>query len=309
MQKSGVLNNQAKNELFGLIFGFLAVAGFSVTLPATRIAVSYIDPILVGLGRSLIVVIPAVLLLYWMKSPVPTRKQWWSITIVMFGVVFSFPLLTSIAMQNISGAQGGIVVSVLPLFTAIAGALLLKQRPSYSFWLMALLGSALVLIYLLWSRQGQLQSSELILLGASVLCAIGYAEGGKLAREMGGVAVISWAIVLSVPFTVIPVFYTWQSDNSGESFWVIVRQIPWKAWMGFIYIGFISQWIAFIFWYRGLALGGIVRVSQIQLIQPFLTLLVSAMLLGESITLIMLLFAVAVVITVAIGRNMPVHCA
>ena len=167
---------------------------------------------------------------------------------------------------------------------------------------MALLGSSLVFIYLWWSREGSVQSGELILLGASVLCAIGYAEGGRLAREIGGVAVISWALVLSIPFTLLPIAYNW-TNSSVDAF----LQAPWQAWGGFLYISFISQWLAFIFWYKGLALGGVVRVSQVQLIQPFLTLLVSALLLGESITLLMLFFAAAVVTTVAVGRRMAVH--
>lgn len=290
------------NELTGLIFGLLAIAGFSATLPATRLAVSHIDPTLVGLGRSLAVAIPSLLLLLWLKTPFPSRPQWWSISIVTLGVVIGFPWLTSIAMQNISGAQGGIVTSILPLFTAIAGALLHRQHPSAGFWLMAILGSSLVIVYLLWNRQGPLQSSELILLGACILCATGYAEGGKLAREIGGVAVICWALVLSIPFSLVPVIYILKQTDISQ-----LILAPWQAWSGFIYISFISQWLAFMLWYQGLALGGVVRMSQIQLVQPFLTLLVSALLLNETITGLMFVFAGAVVITVSIGRRMPVY--
>ncbi len=308
MQRTATFNKRENNdEISGLLLGFIAIVGFSVTLPATRIAVNSIDPVLVGPGRSLLALIPALIILYVLKIPLPTRKQALELSLVSLGVVICFPWLTSIAMQNISGAQGGIVVSVLPLFTAISGALLLKQRPSAEFWFMALLGSALVLIYLFWSQQGKIQSSELILLLASVLCAIGYAQGGKLAQEMGGVAVISWAIIFSAPFSIVPVIYIWQGDMNTQELWSRLSSIPWQAWSGFIYISFISQWLAFIFWYRGLALGGVVRVSQVQLVQPFLTFLVSALLLDESITILMMLFAMAVVITVAIGRKMPVY--
>jgi len=303
MPISTLVTRRNNKALSGLFLGLLAIACFSVTLPATRLAVGVLDPTFVGLGRSLLAAVPALALIYGFKIAFPTRRQWWDITIVMLGVVISFPWLTSMAMQNVSGAQGGIVVSMLPLFTAIAGALLLRQRPSVGFWLMAILGSSLVIIYLLWSRQGQLQSSELILLGASILCAIGYAQGGKLAVEIGGVAVICWAIVLSVPFTIIPVAFTWENiqiNNAREI-------INWQAWAGFIYVSFISQWLAFIFWYRGLALGGVIRVSQVQLIQPFLTLFVAALLLGESISFLMIVFCAAVVLSVAIGRRMPVY--
>lgn len=298
MQATETLHSKSHNELYGLLLGFLAIAAFSVTLPVTRLAVTYIDPTVVGLGRSLFVALPALLLILWMKIPMPTRRQFLSLLVVMLGVVIGFPWLISVAMQNVSGARGGIVVSVLPLFTAIAGALFMRQRPSIGFWLMALLGSALVLIYIFFSQQGTFQLGELILLGASVLCAIGYAEGGRLAREIGGVAVISWALVLSIPFSIIPIAEAW-SNNAFNA--------PWFAWASFLYLSLISQWIAFMFWYRGLALGGVIRVSQVQLLQPFLTLLVAALLLGESITLLMMLFATAVVITVAVGRKMPVH--
>ena len=298
MQMIKISHHESHNELYGLLLGFLAIAAFSLTLPATRLAVAYLDPTVVGLGRSLFVAPPALLLIFWMKIPLPTGRQLLSLLVVMMGVVIGFPWLISVAMQNVSGARGGIVVSVLPLFTAIAGALLLRQRPSVGFWLMALLGSALVLIYIFFSHQGQFQLGELILLGASVLCAIGYAEGGRLAREIGGIAVISWALVLSVPFSLLPVAETWTNDALNA---------PWQAWLSFLYVSLISQWIAFMFWYRGLALGGVVRVSQVQLLQPFLTLLAAALLLGESITLLMMLFATAVIITVAVGRKMPIY--
>ena len=291
-------HDESHNELYGLLLGFLAIAAFSVTLPATRLAVTYLDPTVVGLGRSLFVAPPALLLLLWLKVPLPTRRQLLSLLVVMLGVVIGFPWLISVAMQNVGGARGGIVVSVLPLFTAIAGALFMRQRPSTGFWLMALLGSVLVLVYIFFSQQGPFQLAELILLGASLVCAIGYAEGGRLAREMGAIAVISWAVVLSIPFSLLPVAEAWTNNALNA---------PWQAWAGFLYVSLISQWIAFMFWYRGLALGGVVRVSQVQLLQPFLTILVAALLLGESITLLMMLFASAVVITVAVGRKMPIY--
>jgi len=286
----------------GLMFGFTAVIAFSLTLPATRLAVTYIDPTLVGLGRSLVVALPALLLLFLLKISLPTKRQWLSLLVVMFGVVICFPWLTSLAMQNVSGAQGGIAVSMIPLFTAISGAVLLGQRPSIGFWLMAALGSILVLVYLFLSKSGAIQSSELILFGASIVCAVGYAEGGRLARDIGGIAVISWALVLSIPFTVVPLTYRWINYDFND-----LWQIPWQAWAGFLYISIVSQWIAFIFWYRGLAIGGVVRVSQVQLIQPFLTMVFSSVLLGESITLLMMFFAIAVVTTVAIGRRMAAY--
>jgi len=307
MQKLSVIQGNRRKELSGLLSGLLAIACFSVTLPATRVAVSELDSAFVGLGRSLLAAIPAVLLLYGLKIPFPVRAHWRGIFIVMLGVVLGFPLLTSLAMQNVSGAQGAIVVSILPLFTAIAGALLFRQMPSAGFWLMAVTGSGVVLVFLMWGHQGGLQKGELILLAASVLCAFGYAQGGKLAIEMGGVAVISWAIILSVPFTLIAVIYRFKNLPVDFSATFFISLNHWQAWAGFLYVGFISQWLAFVFWYKGLALGGVIRVSQLQLIQPFLTLIVSAVWLGESITWLMMVVAVVVFITVMTGRKMAVY--
>ncbi|VAW56990.1 Permease of the drug/metabolite transporter (DMT) superfamily [hydrothermal vent metagenome] len=299
--------NQRMSEVFkGMLLGFLAIICFSGTFPATRLAVMHLDPMLVGLGRSLFVAGPALLFLRIAKFPLPSNRQWKSLVIVMLGIVIGFPWLTSLAMQNMQAGQGGIVASMIPLFTAIAAALRLRQRPSMGFWLMALLGSGLVLIYLLWGQQGGLQESELILLGASVVCAVGYAEGGKLAREMGGIAVISWALVLSVPLSLLLIMI-YLKDAQLSELWQSVNHAPLSSWIGFFYTSVISQWVGFMFWYKGLALGGVIRVSQTQLLQPFLTLWVSMLLLNEQVTLHMLFFAVAVVLTVAIGRKMPIY--
>jgi len=290
------------HQLTGMALGFLAICGFSVTLPATRLAVEHLDPVLVGPGRTLFAAIPAIALLLWLRPPLPAGRQWFSLFIVMLGVVIGFPWLTSLAMQSVNGAQGGIIVSVLPLFTAIAGAIIIGQRPSTGFWIMSVFGSSLVFVYLLIEGAGQghpgFQSGELILLAASVFCAIGYAEGGRLSKELGGVAVISWALVISIPFSMIFTTSTWPEDS-------IIA--PWQSWAGFIYISLISQWLAFIFWYKGLALGGVVRVSQIQLLQPFLTFLVAALVLDETIDLLMIVFAAAVVMSIMISRKMPVN--
>jgi drug/metabolite transporter (DMT)-like permease len=306
MKKSMAVNFNNRDEFQGLMIGLLAIIAFSVTLPATRLAVTYIDPTLVGLGRSLFVALPALMLLLFLKVPLPGRKQCLQLSVVSFGVVLGFPWLTSLSMQEISGARGGIVVSMIPLFTAIVGAYLSGQKPSVGFWLIAVSGSALVLIYLSISQQGNLEFSEFILLGASVLCAIGYAQGGKLAGEMGGVAVICWALVLSIPFSFFLILYV-LLNNSNDTFSHAVMQVPWQAWSSFLYLSIVSQWVAFILWYKALALGGVVRVSQVQLIQPFLTIVISAILLGETISLLMMVFAVAVVITVGLGRRMSVH--
>ena len=212
------------------------------------------------------------------------------------GVVIGFPWLSAVAMESVSGAQAGIIAAVLPLFTAVAGAVLARQRPSLGFWLMSLLGSILVLSFVWDNSRGGISQGDLILLLASVFCAIGYAAGAQLAKQMGSIAVICWALVLSAPICLL--ILVWMTP--AQSF-----DVTWQVWASFIYVALVSQWLAFMFWYQGFALGGVVGVSQMQLLQPFLTLCVSAWLLNEVINSVMIWFALAVVATVAVGRKMP----
>jgi len=282
----------------GLGLGMLAIACFSVTLPVTRIGVTQIDPTVFGLGRSLLVLIPALLTLWWLRLPLPNRTQMKGLIIVALGVVIGFPWLSALAMESVSGAQAGIIVAVLPLFTAVAGAVLARQRPSLGFWLVGLLGSVLVLWFVWDESRGGISQGDLILLLASMFCAVGYAAGGQLAKEIGSIAVICWALVLSAPISVLILVSMSPEQNVDVS---------WQVWASFIYVALVSQWLAFMFWYQGLALGGVVRVSQVQLLQPFLTLCVSAWLLNEVINSVMIWFALAVVATVAVGRKMPIR--
>ncbi len=285
-------------EWLGLGLGVLAIACFSVTLPVTRIGVAQMDSTVFGLGRSLLVFFPALLTLWWLRLPLPNLRQLKSLIVVALGVVIGFPWLSALAMESVSGAQAGIIVAVLPLFTAVAGAVLARQRPSIGFWLMGLLGSTLVLWFVWDGKSGGFSQGDLVLLLASVFCAIGYAAGGQLAKEIGSIAVISWALILSAPFSLL--ILVWITPEQSFDF-------TWQVWASFIYVALVSQWLAFMFWYQGLALGGVVRVSQVQLLQPFLTLCVSAWLLNEIISSEIIWFALAVVLTVAVGRKMQVR--
>ena len=284
-------------ENTGLILGMLGVIGFSATLPATRLAVGYLDPTLVGLGRSLVAAVLALGLLLYIRQPTPNGRQIKSLFIAASGVIVGFPLLSAWAMQQLPAAHGAIVIAILPLFTAIAGAVRTHERPSLGFWLASLAGSATVLAFAALSSNGGLQMADLILLAAAMVCAVGYAEGGHLAKELGGWQVICWALVLVAPFLIIPV---------GIAIYQHGMTAPKEAWFAFAYVSLVSQLFAFFLWYQGLAMGGVVRVSQVQLLQPFFTLGVSAVLLGEQITTIMLIVTMIVVTMVAIGRRMPI---
>lgn len=284
-------------ESAGLLLAMLAVVGFSATLPTTRLAVSYLDPTFVGLGRSLLAASLAALSLWLLRAPLPRRHQLVPLVVVALGVIIGFPLLMTYAMQTLPAAHGAIIVALLPLFTAITGAVRGGQRPSLGFWLTALSGSMVVLLFSLLEGKVGLQWSDGILLIACLFAAVGYSEGGLLARQMGGWQVICWALLLAVPVLLVPV---WVSFSHR------IVEAPMDAWLAFLYTALVSQLFAFVLWYQGMAWAGVVRTSQLQLLQPFLTLLLAAWLLGEELSLWMVLVSLLVVALIAISRRMPI---
>ena len=285
------------DEQKGMLLGVVGVTIFSVTLPATRIAVTGLDPVIVGLGRAVVAAAVAAAILTLTRQRLPERRHWRPLVIVAFGVVLGFPLFMTIAMQTVAAAHGGIVLGVLPLATTAAGAVFCGERPSPGFWAVAVLGSALVVGFAIIEGAGALQAADLWLLAAAASGGVGYAVGGELSRSLGGWQVICWALVASLPFIVPPVLWVLPGVDWGA---------PATVWAGFVYVALFSQLIGFFAWNRGLALGGVARVGQVQLLLLFMTLAFSAVLLGETIGPVMVLFAVAVVGTVALGRRMPV---
>jgi drug/metabolite transporter (DMT)-like permease len=277
-----------------MLLGVIGVAIFSLTLPFTRIAVAELNPVLVALGRAVVAAAGSALLLWRLDAPRPTPAQWKALAITALGVVIGFPVMSSIAMRYVPASHGAIVLGVLPLATALFGALRFGERPSAGFWVAALVGSVLVVLFAVWQGGGSLHAADLALFAAVVCAAMGYAEGGRLAQAMGGQQVISWALLLSMPL-LLPAT-AWLGWKYG------VSASP-KAWMAFAYVSVFSMFIGFFFWYRGLALGGIARVGQVQLLQPFLTLIGAALLLGEAMEARTILFAVAVLAVVAAGRR------
>ena len=294
---SSVRGNFLTPSRLGAVLGLCGVIGFSATLPATRIAVRYLDPVVVGLGRSLVAALLAAVLLGLTRPRAPSRDQVKSLLVVAAGVIIGFPLLSAWAMQQLPAAHAAIVIAIVPIFTAIAGALRMKQRPSRGFWLASVGGSASVIAFVLFTAHGVMQSADGLLVIAALLGAIGYAEGGRLAGVLGGWQVICWALVITAPFLLLPVALAIHRHGIAA---------PLQAWLAFGYVSVISQFLAFFLWYQGLAMGGIVRVSQVQLLQVFLTMSVSAALLGETITPLMFVFAALVVALVAVGRRMPI---
>lgn len=287
----------ALNETRGMWLGLIGTAIFSLTLPFTRLAVMELNPVFVALGRALVAATVGAMLLWWIDAPRPTRAQARALLITALGVVVGFPVLSSYAMQQVPASHGAVVIGILPLATALCGAIRFGERPSIAFWIAAFSGSLIVIAFAVWQGGGALQLADLALLGGVMAAAMGYAEGGRLAQSMGGVQAIAWALVLSTPL-LLPAT-AWLAWEYG------VDASP-RAWMGFAYVSLFSMFIGFVFWYKGLAMGGIARVGQVQLLQPFLTLVGAALILGEALDAGNFLFALAVIAVVAIGRRTKV---
>lgn len=286
---------QRENQ--GMALGLLAVIIFSLTLPMTRLVVHDVNPVLAALGRALVAAVPAAVLLLWRKQKLPTRAQFKGLCLVVLGVILGFPMLSSWAMQTLPASHGALVNGLQPLMVALFAAWLSHERPSRAFWVCAALGSALVLAYAVIQGAGTVSAGDLLMLLAIVLGGLGYAEGGRLARDMGGWQVICWALVLASPVLVAPVAWlAWH--HHGE--------IATKSWWAFGYVSLFSQFIGFFAWYAGLAMGGIARVGQVQLLQIFFTMALSALFFGEHIDTFTWVFAAAVVATVVIGRKTAV---
>jgi drug/metabolite transporter (DMT)-like permease len=293
-------------ESKGLWLGLAGVTIFALTLPMTRLAVGtpeapQMSGVFIALGRAVVAAMLSTVFLLATRAPLPRRDDWLPLAITSGGVVFGFPLLTSIAMRHVEAVHASVIVGVLPLATAAVGAWLHRQRPSAGFWACAALGSALVVAFAVL-RSGQdglaIQPADALLLAAMVCAAVGYGWGARLSQRMRAEHVICWALVIALPLTAPAALLTRPQQALQAA-----------AWWGFAYVAVFSMWLGFFAWYRGLALGGTVRVSQVQLIQPFLGMLFAVPLLGESLDAVTLGFAVAVIATVFLGKKMPVRAA
>lgn len=280
-----------------MLFGLVGVMIFSLTLPFTRMAVAELNPVFIALGRAVVAATAAALLMWQTRAPWPTRQQWSGLIITALGCVVGFPVFTSLAMRYVPASHGAIVVGILPLATALCAALRFGERPSVAFWINAAIGSTIVIGFAIWQGGGTLRLADLALFIAVAAAGIGYAEGGRLSQAMGGQQVISWALIVSMP-VLIPIT-AWLGMHYG------FNASP-KAWLAFAYVSLFSMFIGFFFWYKGLALGGIARVGQVQLLQPFLTLIAASLMLGETLDWRNLLFAVAIIAVVVVGRKMPI---
>ncbi len=291
-------NVTAQAAVTGVLLGSLGVLAFSFTLPSTRLAVAGLDPWLVAFGRATVATALAAIYLAAVRAPRPSGEQVRRLVIVAGGVVVGFPLFTSLALETSGAARGAVVVALLPAATALAAVARAGERPGRAFWLAALAGLTVVLGFTLARSGGALEPADGFLLLAVAACAVGYAEGGALSRELGGARTISWALVVSLPVT-LPV--------AASSAALTGLEADAEAWAGFAYVSAVSMFLGFFAWYAGLARGGVARIGQVQLLQPMVTLGWAALVLGERVSLGMLAAASGALASVAMTQRARVR--
>lgn len=269
--------------------GLVGVIIFSGSLPATRVAVADFSPMFLTSARAAIAAVLGAIFLLAFRQMRPVRGDIVSLALVAIGCVVGFPLLTALALQHITAAHSIVFIGLLPFATAIFGVLRGGEKPAPAFWLFSVIGAAAVAGFSLGSGGGTLAGDMLMIL-AILVCGLGYAEGATLSRRLGGWQVISWALILSLPIMAAIALFTWPNTWSN---------IGAPAWLGLAYVSIFSMLVGFVFWYRGLALGGIAGVGQLQLLQPFFGFLLAAIFLGEPIAWAMIASTVVVVVCVA----------
>ena len=281
----------------GYILGLFAVLLFSMTVPATKVAIAELPIFFLSSGRTIIAAILAIIYLIYAKKRIPDINTVLNLFIVGICVAVIFPLCISYAMKYTNASHGGIVLGILPLTTAAVSTMLLKQKLSKSFWLCAVIGSLIVVIFSLQQASGKLQIADICLFIAVIAASFGYVKGAKLTQKFAGIEVISWALVLVLPIIIPIVLFNMPSS-------AVLQQASVKSWLCFLYMALISQYLGFLPWYKGLALGGVAQVGQLQLLQPFFTLIISAFLLNEYLSYDIILCCIAVMLVVYIGRRL-----
>ncbi len=280
----------------GLILGAIGVIIFSLTMPMTKIAMAgdLLSPSFVWAGRAVLAAFAGIGYLAITRAPLPPRAAWWPLAGATAGIVFGWPLLNTLALQTVPSSHAAVVNGILPLSTAVIGATLNRESLSRRFWGCAIAGTLLVCGYAWLRAHGELHSADTLMLVGVLLGGLGYACGAMATRSLTGPQAISWALILGLPGTLAVAAVNLPAHPETVTAY---------AWLACIYLGLMSQWIGFFFWYRGLALGGIARVSQVQLMQLFFTLAFAALLLRESIEPAMFVVALLTVALIAIGRR------
>ncbi|WP_422371072.1 DMT family transporter [Hoeflea sp.] len=290
------LNAPVRHPFAGLAIGFIGVLIFGATLPATRIALDGFSPAFITFGRAVAAALVAGLVLLALGKRFPRSD---AMRLLAAGVllVYGFPGFSSVAMQTVPASHGGVVLGVLPLMTAAFAALFGGERPGLAFWTWSIAGATLVVVFSLSGADIEPGLGDIWLGCAALSASCGYVISGKLARSRPGWEVISWALVITAPLSIAGALFSWESgvlDPDGA------------ALAAFAYLSFGSMYAGFVFWNWGMAIGGIAKVGQVQLLQSFVTLGLSALLLGETVTPVTIGFALAVALVVWCGRKAKV---
>lgn len=289
----------ASHNRLGLLLGFVGMCLFAGTLPATRLAVSGFDPLFLTVARAAVAGSAGLIVLIVLRRRIPPRSLWPEIFGAALCTVVGFPLFAALAMTTVPAAHGGVVLGIIPLATAATAAIFAHERPSFGFWVASIIGAIFVLTFMLRRSGGETFSAgDLFLLGTVASGAVGYTLSGRLAALMPGWEVISWQVVIFIPFAALATFALWPASISSASF---------SAWAGLAYVGLISQYMAFFVFNAAMAIGGIARVGQIMLLQPFVIVALAVLVNGEPINAETIIFAAAVVATVLIGQRMRVR--
>ena len=291
------IGGRVKVEANGFWLGLMGVALFSLTLPLTKIALDGFDPVFIGSGRSALAGVIALIYILVQKIQFPDFSDLKAFILMMPGIGFIYPIFTALALSNQLPSHGGVILGILPLATACFSSIYAGQRPSRGFWLASILGTILVVGFALLKNVGSLSYGDCLLFLACLAAAIAYAVGGTLSMKMNPIHVISWTLVFCLPLNLI-ITYFFLDGNSPS--------ISPKSWMAFLWLAISSSYVGFFFWYGGLALGGVVRVSQLLLLQPVFTLLFSFALLNDPLTMINLIFTVLIICTVIFGKNQAI---
>jgi drug/metabolite transporter (DMT)-like permease len=288
----------SRRQNLGLLLGFIGIVIFAGTLPGTRYTNQYLDPYFVVAVRSALAGLGGLVTLLVTRRRMPSAHTLALLAFCSLCLVLGFPLMITLALVTVPAGHGGVILGVLPLATAVAAAIIQHERPSKGFWIAGVIGAALVIGFALHrSGGGMLSIGDVLTLLAVPCAAVGYTYSARLTAIMPGWEVISWSVVIALPVALVATWLLWPADLTA---------VPAPALGALLYLGLMSQFIGFFAWNAGLAMGGVARVSQIQLLMPFVVVLMAAVVNRESIDLETVLFAAAVVGTVAIGTRMRV---
>ncbi|MGE4368935.1 MAG: DMT family transporter [Burkholderiaceae bacterium] len=289
------------DEARGLWLGFIGVVIFAATLPITRLAVGPADapqlpPVFVTMARAAIAGLLSVLYLRWKAAGAPPKALWAPLVVSALGTAIGFPLFLGLALRYTNASHAAVISGLIPLATAVVGALWMRQRPSAGFWCCALLGFGLVVWFALLQGEGKVSTADIFLLFAILSTAVGYVAGAQVSARLSAPIAICWVLVVNLPVSLVGTALTWPEQPAH-----------WVAWASLGYVAVFSMWLGFFAWYRGLVLGGTLRVSQVQLLQPFIAIVFAVPLTHEPLTLQTVGFALAIIATVLASRKMATN--